>query len=172
MNSEVVIRHATIADAPMVADFSRKTFYDAFAADNTAANVEKYLNEQFTRTALMKELELPGNIFLLAFRDNELVGYVRLREATEDALSHLNALEIARIYLDQSEKGRGTGSKLMQHCIDIALELQKQVIWLGVWEHNAGGIAFYRKWGFEKFGSHIFMLGDDPQTDWLMKKML
>ena len=30
----------------------------------------------------------------------------------------------------------------------------------------------YQQWGFEKFGTHTFMLGDDPQTDWLMKKQL
>jgi len=33
-------------------------------------------------------------------------------------------------------------------------------------------IQFYRKWGFEKFSSHVFMLGGDAQTDWLMKKEL
>jgi ribosomal protein S18 acetylase RimI-like enzyme len=50
--------------------------------------------------------------------------------------------------------------------------MKKDNIWLGVWEHNHQAIKFYTTWGFEKFGDHLFLLGDDPQTDWLMKKEL
>ena len=67
---------------------------------------------------------------------------------------------------------KGVGPALMQACMDIAKELKKSVIWLGVWEKNSRAIAFYQKWGFEKFGEHIFPIGDDPQTDWLMKKAM
>lgn len=81
-------------------------------------------------------------------------------------------MEIARIYALQSYIGKGVGSALMKKCIDQACELNKEIIWLGVWEKNQKAIHFYRKWGFEKFGTHIFILGDDPQTDWLMKKEL
>jgi ribosomal protein S18 acetylase RimI-like enzyme len=41
-----------------------------------------------------------------------------------------------------------------------------------VWEHNERALEFYRKWGFEKYGQHVFMLGNDAQTDLLMKKEL
>jgi hypothetical protein len=33
-------------------------------------------------------------------------------------------------------------------------------------------MSFYKKNGFEKFGQHIFRLGDDEQTDIMMKKAL
>jgi ribosomal protein S18 acetylase RimI-like enzyme len=46
------------------------------------------------------------------------------------------------------------------------------MIWLGVWEHNEHAISFYKKFGFEQFGDHIFMLGNDAQTDLLLKKNL
>jgi diamine N-acetyltransferase len=58
----------------------------------------------------------------------------------------------------------------MEKSLAIAKELKKDIVWLGVWEHNQRAIDFYTKWGFEKFGTHVFQLGDDPQTDWLMKK--
>ena len=60
----------------------------------------------------------------------------------------------------------------MKKCLDLASDLKKEVVWLGVWEHNQRAIEFYKKWGFEKFGTHIFQLGDDPQKDWLMLKKL
>lgn len=41
---------------------------------------------------------------------------------------------------------------------------------LGVWEHNHRALRFYEKNGFIAFGTHIFQLGNDQQTDILMKK--
>lgn len=39
-------------------------------------------------------------------------------------------------------------------------------------EHNIGAIRFYEKLGFEKFDSHIFVLGEDEQIDNLMRLIL
>jgi ribosomal protein S18 acetylase RimI-like enzyme len=61
---------------------------------------------------------------------------------------------------------------LMQACLDQARKAEHDVVYLGVWEHNPRAIAFYRKWGFEKVGEHVFLLGDDEQTDWLMLRPL
>lgn len=171
--NEIVIKEATIADAALIADLSRQTFYDAFAADNTKADMDKFLNETFTRDKLMLEVGAPGNVFLLAYHGDEVVGYVRMRDTTDPKLFESgNAVEIARIYAKQTSIGKGVGSALMQKCIDIARQKDAKVIWLGVWEKNYKAISFYKKWGFSPFGDHVFMLGDDPQTDLLMKKVL
>ena len=45
-------------------------------------------------------------------------------------------------------------------------------LWLGVWERNARAQAFYRKCGFEKVGTQIFVVGTDPQTDHVMMRNL
>lgn len=84
----------------------------------------------------------------------------------------METIEIARIYATTNSIGKGVGKALMQESIKMATEKKKQVVWLGVWEKNQRAIEFYTRWGFEKFSTHIFMLGDDPQTDWLMKKEL
>jgi diamine N-acetyltransferase len=170
---EITIRHASTADAPLIADMSRQTFYDTFAPVNTKENMDKFMNEQFTRERLMNEVDAPGNIFLLAYDGNEPVGYVRMRENNNPPeLEGKESIEIARIYAVTSSIGKGVGKKLMDQCMDIARQKNKELIWLGVWEHNKRAIAFYEKMGFEKFGTHVFLLGDDPQTDWLMKKEL
>jgi len=41
-----------------------------------------------------------------------------------------------------------------------------------VWEHNPKAIVFYQQIGFEHFGHHSFVLGNDVQTDCLMKLKL
>jgi ribosomal protein S18 acetylase RimI-like enzyme len=171
--NDIRIKEATTADAGLIADLSRKTFYDSFAADNTTENMDKFMNEQFTREKLMEEVGAAGNVFLLAYMGDEVAGYVRLRVTPNPILTdNSSAIEIARIYAVQHSIGKGVGSALMQRCIDIARQKNAGVIWLGVWEKNQKAISFYTKWGFEKFGDHMFMLGNEAQTDWLMKKVL
>jgi len=171
--STIRIEEATKNNAALIADLSRKTFYDSFAADNTREDMEKFLNEQFTREKLIEEVGAKGNIFLLAYDGDEAVGYARMRESPNPVLlKDSPAIEIARIYAEQKVIGKGVGSALMQQCIEVAKQKNARVIWLGVWEKNYKAIAFYTKWGFEQFGEHVFMLGNDPQTDWLMKKAL
>lgn len=169
--SNVSIRMANRDDAELIADMSRTSFYEAFAKDNTKEDMDIFLNEQFTKDALMKEVKEEDGIFILAFADELPVGYARLRlHNQENKLAGENAIELARIYALPNAIGKGVGGALMQKCIDIALNLEKKILWLGVWEKNERAIAFYKRWGFEKFNEHAFLLGNDLQTDWLMRR--
>lgn len=168
-----LLRYATKQAAELVADISRQTFYETFAADNTKEDMDKFLREQFTRGKLMMEVGSPENTFLLAYCDDEVAGYVKIRESKAPAsLRNNNAMEIARIYTTQNMIGKGVGKVLMQASINVASEKSKEVLWLGVWEKNQRAIDFYTKWGFEKFDETHFLLGNDVQRDWLMRKYL
>ena len=169
----IIIRRATTADAENIAVVSRQTFYDTFAEFNSKEDMDKFMNESFSMTALINEVSLAKNIFLIAFIDEEVVGYAKLSESRNPpGLGNANAIEIARIYAVKKTIGQGVGKALMEQCIRVAAEKNKQLIWLGVWEHNLRAISFYNKFGFEKFGEHNFVLGNDVQTDWLMKKIV
>lgn len=169
----ISIRSAGPDDRELIADMSRQTFYETFAAHNSKEDMDKFMKEQFSADLLMQEVGAEGNIFLLAYDGDEPAGYVRLRENNNPPeLENANAIEIARIYATASSIGKGVGKALMQACISTGLAKKKEVLWLGVWEHNQRAIDFYTKWGFEKFATHLFLLGDDPQTDWLMRKIL
>lgn len=85
---------------------------------------------------------------------------------------HHNTLEIQRIYILQEYQGKHIGKQLIQKTIEIGIENNLDYIWLGVWEHNVDVIKFYEKQGFKKFDTHIFKLGDDEQTDNLMKLII
>jgi len=168
------IRLASKEDAEIIADLSRKTFFETFAAYNTKDNMDKFMKKQFTKKELMKEVGAQGNIFFLAMNGDTPVGYVRMRESNNppELLGKANAIEIARIYVLNKMIGTGAGKLLMEACIAKAREMKKEIIWLGVWGKNTRAISFYTKWRFKKFAEHPFILGDDVQTDWLMKKSL
>lgn len=169
----VSIKICSAEDAPIIADLSRQTFYETFAPVNTKENMDKFMNEQFTREKLVAEVSEPGNIFLLAYDDDTPAGYAKLKEGEKLAeLDNRPSIELVRIYAASSAIGKGVGSALMKECMAIAARLGKEILWLGVWENNQRAIDFYTRWGFEKFSTHIFLLGDDEQTDWLMKKEL
>ncbi|MEI9945379.1 MAG: GNAT family N-acetyltransferase [Chitinophagaceae bacterium] len=174
MTSRIIkVRIAAKEDAKLIADLSRETFYDTFAASNSKENMDKFMTEKFTSKNLRAEVGADGNTFLLAYYGEEPVGYARLRDNNNPpALKGTSSLEIARIYSIKKMIGKGVGKALMLKSIAIAKEKNKEVIWLGVWEKNETAFAFYKKWGFEKFAEHDFVLGNDVQRDWLLKKEL
>lgn len=169
---EITTREARAEDAALIANMSRQTFYDSFAADNTAADMDKFLQEQFTPEALMAEVTAGKDIFFLAYEGSLPVGYAKMRETPLSGYETVPAIEIARIYVVKEKIGAGVGRILMETCIERAKQMGKQIIWLGVWEKNRRAIDFYQKWGFEKTGEQDFLLGNDLQRDWTMKKSL
>ena len=164
---------ATIANAQQISAISKQTFYQAFNAQNTQADMALFIASNFNIQATEQEIANKSNIFYLAYNNNQLCGYAKVVEKdTSDEFPNTKTLRISRIYVLNTFIGRGIGNALMQQCLNLAIELGKCIIWLGVWENNISAIAFYQKWGFEKFSTEIFVLGNDPQIDWLMKKQL
>lgn len=102
-----------------------------------------------------------------------MIGYLKINlgQAQTEKLD-LDALEIERIYLLKAFYGQKVGQLLYQKAIDIAHEIQASYVWLGVWEENYRALKFYEKNGFIAFDKHKFWLGDDEQTDLMMKKIL
>ena len=169
----LIIRPANAADAVPIATLSRQTFYDTFSVYNSQEDMDKFMNESFSIEKLVAEVDAAGNTFIVAVLENELVGYAKITESENPAaLGKLDGIEISRIYAAKNVIGLGIGKALMEECLRTAISKNKQCIWLGVWEHNTRAISFYQKFGFEKFGEHAFVLGNDVQTDWLMKKNL
>lgn len=164
------VRLAETADAALIAELSRTAFRQAFAKYNSEADMDLFMNEQFTKEMLMKEVEERDGIFLLAHVLDEAVGYARIR--VENKFKQDAAIEIARLYVLDHVIGKGVGKALMNNCLKLANQMKMKMVWLGVWEKNERAISFYQNYGFEKFGEHLFLLGNDWQTDYLMRKEL
>ncbi|MBI2275325.1 MAG: GNAT family N-acetyltransferase [Bacteroidetes bacterium] len=168
----VQIRLAEAGEAELVAEISRETFYDTFAVHNTVADMDKFMAEQFSKEQLVEEFSQAGHCFFLAWVDDIPAGYIFLKNKSHQALGPVSAMEISRLYVRKPFIGKGIGKSLMQKAIAFAEQEQKEWIWLGVWEHNQPAIDFYTAFGYEKFSEHEFILGDDVQLDWLMKRSL
>ena len=170
---EVTIRYATAADAALLAELGARTFYDTFAPDNTSENMNTYLSLAFGPDKQAAEIADPTSTFFLAEVNGVAVGYARLQSSeTPPEVTGSQPIELGRLYTAWEWIGHGIGATLMQTCLNEAQQRGYQTLWLGVWEHNHRARAFYSKWGFVEVGSHIFTLGDDPQTDLLMQRTI
>jgi ribosomal protein S18 acetylase RimI-like enzyme len=173
MNS-VNIRRVSISELETLLQLSVETFTKGFGPPvNTEENFKKYMDRSFTKEKLKEELNTPGSEFYFAILENKNIGYFKINSGqTQTELKNENSLEIERIYVLQEYQGRKIGELMLDHAINIAREKNKDFIWLGVWEHNEGAIRLYERKGFEIFDKHSFMLGDDKQTDVMMKLKL
>ena len=132
--------------------------------------MQKYLDENLSIEKLKSELENPNSEFYFAENNNEILGYLKLnfKDAQTEKLEE-NHFEIERIYVLKAFLGQKIGQILFNKAIEIGREKNLEYVWLGVWEENQRAIRFYEKNGFEIFGKHDFVLGEDVQTDLLMK---
>lgn len=148
----------------------RLTFSETFSEHNSAENMAKYLEEAYSNEKLISELKDPNAVFYFAELDNEVIGYLKLNFGTSQTeLKDNKAVEIERIYVAKAFHGKKVGQLLYDKAIEVAKEKTADYVWLGVWEENKRAIQFYKKNGFIEFDKHIFMLGDDAQTDLMMK---
>jgi len=171
--STLEIKKAAVKDLEALQLIGRQTFSETFAEVNSEENMIKYLEESFADEKLTAELNHPDSHFYLAELDNKIIGYLKLN--TGDAQTEKqdrNALEIERIYVAKEFHGKKIAQALYAQALQTAAELKAGYIWLGVWENNHRAVSFYTKNGFIQFDTHIFRLGDDEQTDLLMKKDL
>ena len=166
----IEVKAGTSDDAFDIASFSQKSFYESFADQNSKEDMDKFMLN-FSMEVLMAEVTSGLHTFFVARKDGRIAGYIKLTDLNDPEEGVVdNSIELARIYVDQQVLGHGIGGLLMQKGLEFAKDKKFEEIWLGVWEHNYNAQAFYKKWGFERFSEHVFMLGDDAQNDWLLKR--
>lgn len=171
--NQVIISEASLNELETIQQLGRETFSETFAQSNTTADMKRYLEENFNEHKVRTELSNPDSIFFIAWEDEKAVGYLKVnsRNAQTEIQDH-TALEIERIYVRSSHHGKKVGQLLYEKALEIAEDLNKSYVWLGVWEENPRAIRFYEKNGFVAFDKHIFKMGNDEQTDIMMKKNL
>ena len=170
MTEEVTIRPCTEADLQELISIGKQTFIETFAHLNDPKYFDPYVTKAFTEAQILAELKNPDSQFSFLYDRGTLSGYLKLNfnEAQTD-IKDPESMEIERIYLLSPFQGLGLGRALFAHSLATARQHNIKYIWLGVWEQNTKAIAFYEAQGFYKFANHPFKLGDDQQTDYLMR---
>ncbi|TGA96128.1 GNAT family N-acetyltransferase [Sporolactobacillus shoreae] len=160
-------------DLPILQEISIETYDKTFQDQNSPENMKAYLERAFNVKQLEKELSDSSSEFFFIYLNKELAGYlkVNINDAQSEKMGD-ESLEIERIYIRYTFQRKGLGKYLINKAMEIARSQNKKNIWLGVWEENENAIDFYKKIGFVQSGAHSFYMGDEEQTDLIMKKTL
>ena len=167
----ITIRAAAAADAAALAEFAERVFDEVFSPGNDEGDMASYLTEAFGPDKQRAEITEPGAIVLLAEdAEGALAGYLHIAASSTPPCVTASAVELKRLYVDPRRHSRGLGKRLLDEGIARATAAGATRLWLGVWEKNVRAQKFYQREGFTRAGEHIFMLGSDPQTDWIMQR--
>lgn len=170
---DIDIQKVTLSDIAQLQKIGRQTFSETFSEANSEENMKNYLEEGFSIEKLTNEINNKNSEFYFATFNNEIIGYLKLNFGdSQTELKDHKALEIERIYVSKEFHGKKVGQFLYDKAIQIAKQKNAEYVWLGVWEENLRAISFYKKNGFLEFDQHIFKLGNDEQTDIMMKLKL
>ncbi len=171
MSMPFSIRAVQLQEAQQLQQLSITTFTEAFATQNKKEDIVQYLTHAFAINRLAEELNDKESEFYFIENEVNKAGYIKLnRKSTYALAAHQPAVELERIYISGAYQKNGLGQQLLNFSTTWAQQQNARTLCLGVWEHNVRAIRFYERNGFIRFGSHIFMLGTDPQTDLLMAR--
>ncbi len=156
----MIYRQAEVRDAAALAAFAERVFISSFEQQVPRTELAAVARERFSTERQASDIADPASTIFLAL-DPEMVGYAQLVVGNRPKceLAAEAPAELKRIYVDEAWHGRGVAQSLLGLIQSRAREQQCDVLWLGVWEENARGIAFYEKQGFRLIGSATFTVG-------------
>ncbi|MFO1240301.1 MAG: GNAT family N-acetyltransferase [Sphingomonadaceae bacterium] len=163
-------RSAAAEDAPALADLGHASFVDAFGHLYSSENLNRFLEQTYSLSNIESELANPDRLFRIAERAGRMVGYCKLGfDATLDHDSKgRRVMELKQLYMLGDETGSGIGAELMTWALGEAHAREFDDIILSVWSENHAAQRFYARYGFEKIGDTIFMVGDHRDEEYLM----
>lgn len=168
--SDIEILSANSYHLDELLQIGKQTFIETFAAENNPEDMQKYIEESFSIEKLMSELNNKNSEFYIARKKSKTIAYLKLNFGnTQTEMKDEQGMEVERIYVLKEYHGKQIGKILFEKALERAKEKKIKYIWLGVWEKNYRAIRFYSKMGFNAFDKHVFKLGNDEQTDIMMK---
>ncbi|MEX0733600.1 MAG: GNAT family N-acetyltransferase [Steroidobacteraceae bacterium] len=115
-------------------------------------------------------IQRQADLVFVAESDGSVVGYLALQHSAHPAVESRNPIQLWQLYVIPAFHGSGIAAQLMAAALEYARSHLHDVIWLGVSEHNARGMAFYRKHGFNPLGLHQVGAGNHAHDDILMSR--
>jgi ribosomal protein S18 acetylase RimI-like enzyme len=156
------VRLAVASDAPSMAAIGSAT--DGSDVVVEEANARSLVRSEFYAGLVQKHA---ASVYVVEV-GGSVVGFVVLQQESHHTVVGQNPVKLWQLYVAPAHHGSGVASQLMSVTMDHARKHLHDVVWLGVSEHNARGIAFYRKHGFKALGLHEVGAGGHAHQDIVM----
>jgi diamine N-acetyltransferase len=163
----MILRPATLADAPALASLGAETFIAAFGHLYNEEDLAAFLVQVHSSDAVAEEIAGTRCTHRLIEDAGELVAYCKLRYPSHyvDYTDARDPIELGQLYALPSHTGSGIGAQLMDWALGQARERGHDAVLLSVYAENFGAQRFYQRYGFAKIADITFQVGDhfDPE---------
>jgi ribosomal protein S18 acetylase RimI-like enzyme len=166
------IRHATIADIPVLAALGAAAFTEAFGHNYGREDLDAFLASAYSEASMTKLVTAvdiavwlagaPG-AFPVAFA---IAGPCKLPVAELEP----TAGEIRQLYVRAAAQGRQVGTRLLVTALDWLAAQGRSPLYVGVWSKNPGAQRLYARFGFEKVGEYDFPVGRVLDREFILKQ--
>ena len=170
----MILRPATLDDAPALAALGRESFCAAFEHLYTPEDLDAFLEQVYSQAAVAEEIGDDFCIHRLADDGERLLGFVKLRAPSwyAEHSDAANPIALGQLYTQPDLTGRGIGAALMDWAIEESIARGHDAIQLSVWSENFGGQRFYQRYGFGKIADIEFHVGRQVDHEFLFEKRL
>lgn len=121
-----------------------------------------------TTDALFELFQQPGSFYLVAERDQALLGGAGIFPSP--GLPE-GVCELVKMYLDPAARGLGLGRTLIQQCLDKAASLGYKKVYLETMPELRKAVSVYEKFGFSYLGGAMGNTGHFGCDVWMIKDL-
>jgi ribosomal protein S18 acetylase RimI-like enzyme len=174
----VILRRATAADVPRLAELAALTFPLACPPHVTEQAQAAFIAAHLSAPRLEEYLADPARDLLVAVDGGALVGYALLvaeEPADADVAAAIRirpTVELSKCYVHPAHHGAGVAAALMAASLEAAAAREAAGVWLGVNQQNGRAQRFYGKSGFERVGVKRFLVGENYEDDFVYERPL
>ncbi|MGA1798187.1 N-acetyltransferase [Sphingomonas sp. 4RDLI-65] len=169
----IAYRDAVPADGAELAAMAKRSFTDTFGTLYRPEDLATFLDQTFGATGLPAQLSYPVYTVRVAVDDaGGIVGFAKIGPVAFPGEWPETAIELHQLYVRGDQHGAGVGPALMDWVIDAAHADGRTELVLSVYVDNARAIRFYQRYGFVEIGRYVFMVGEQPDDDRIMRLVL
>lgn len=139
------------ADFALVAALAKEIWFEHYIKVIEKSQIEYMINHYQSADAIKKQSKEGIEYFLV--RTDKPIGYFAYRLDSD-------SLFISKLYLLNSERGKGFGKVMMERCKAVAKENGKKKMWLTVNKENDLSISVYENYGFKNVADIVIDIGN------------
>ena len=163
---KVTFQVATKADLPIIHQLANEIWWPTYRAYIAHDQINLMLELIYSEEALQAQLAA-GQRFSLALRGGIPTGFAGFQCKREEP----QTMRIEKLYVRQSEQGKGTGKSLIDHVAQNALTAGCSCLELNVNRCNPAA-KFYERQGFSVVGAVDIPYHGYVLNDYIMQKQL
>lgn len=166
----IAYRNAVPGDGAELGAMARRSFTDTFGTLYRPEDLAVFLDQTFGEKGLPAQLSDPAFTVRVAVDGaGEIVGFAKIGPVLFPGEWPATAIELHQLYVRGDQHGAGVGPALMDWAIDTARAGGRTEVILSVYVDNARAIRFYQRYGFVEIGRYVFMVGEQPDDDRIMR---